>query len=66
MIDSTVKIIITAIVLLSIAGLCFSGSFSALQFLPAVKATAAPPATTTTVEGGPKADGTATPPKMRI
>jgi hypothetical protein len=48
MIDSTVKIIIPAIVLLSIAGLCFSGSFSALQFLPAVKATAAPPATTTT------------------
>ena len=52
MIDSTVKIIIPAIVLLSIAGLCFSGSFSALQFLPAVKAAAAPPATTTTSGSG--------------
>jgi hypothetical protein len=61
MIDSTVKIIITAIILLSMADLCFSGSFSALQFLPAVKAAAAPPATTATSgSGGGKSSSSGT------
>ena len=42
------KIIKDAIILFSLAGLCFSGSFNVLQFLPAVNATdpSPPPATT--------------------
>jgi hypothetical protein len=38
MIESTVKIIKIAIILLSVVGLCFSGSFSVMQILPAVQA----------------------------
>ena len=42
------KIIKDAIILFSLAGLCFSGSFNVLQFLPAVNAASSspPPATT--------------------
>ena len=42
MFESTTKIVRTTIILLSIAGLCFSGSFSALQFLPVAQGAAAP------------------------
>jgi hypothetical protein len=38
MIESTIKIIKIAIILLSVVGLCFSGSFSVMQILPAVQA----------------------------
>ena len=42
------KIIKDAIILFSLASLCFSGSFNVLQFLPAVNATSSPPPLTTT------------------
>ncbi len=37
MIESTIKIIKIAIILLSVVGLCFSGFFSVMQILPAVQ-----------------------------
>jgi hypothetical protein len=40
MIDIAIKVVRPAIVLFSIVGLCFSGSFSVMQILPAVQAAA--------------------------
>ncbi|MGA7692068.1 MAG: hypothetical protein WCA61_07180, partial [Nitrososphaeraceae archaeon] len=42
------KIIKDAIILFSLASLCFSGSFNVLQFLPAVNAASSPPPPATT------------------